>query len=436
MPGYSVGPGATSGGSGGLLGLFSAINDAKDAEAQKKESKLENQQKATAAADTHALDVSTIQHQTLENVAAAATADRLKKQDATTTAQTQFDNVVSQAIKFPEITKDPTMMNQFLVAANVLGKPVVKNADGSVNWDAMNPKQFSDLSVEDKARYMAMNPDDRQLAMKGIGGIPPRFLKVGASYTPEQQAKLTTAGAATTRAHTDEVHKNNIDRMNNTKLGFTDRLLAAKSAYAEAETSTARALALAKINELQAQAGKASAEAAAVGPKLQIAEGNLNIRLKELTVAQDRLKFDISPTSLKNLHNSTVALDEFTSRSESELDGAKKALATYAATKRDGVIAPDDAIGQGLQNTINRLNNVVYTATQQSNKARSALVGHQFQGRAMTAQAGGKQSTIMPRRGAASGSTPIGSTPAGTADGTKTTYQGKTLTARGGKWYE
>jgi len=425
MPGYSVGPGATSGGSGGLLGMFSGISDAEDAKAQKKELKLENQQKATAAADTHALDQSTIQHNTLENVTANATAARLAKQDSVTDATTRFNNVTTQAIKFPELTKDPVMMNQYLVDANTLGKPVVKNADGSINWDAMNPKQFTDLSVDEKAKYQAMNPDDRALAMKGIGGIPPRFLKVGASYTPEAQAKLTTAGAATTRAATDQRHKDNIDRMNNTKLGFTDRLTAAKTAYTEAGTSTERDLALAKINELTAQAGKANAEAAAVGPRLQIQMEGLGLRAGNLKVAQDRLKHDQSKDAFTQLHSATTALDEYATRAQSELTAANTALTAYKAVKGD-TIAPDDAMGQSLMKNAARLNDVLFTARQQADSARSAFVNYTHQGRAMTAQGGGRQSTIMPRRGAASG---------GTAEGTKATSKsGKPMVFQNGQW--
>jgi hypothetical protein len=416
--------------------MFSGISDAEDAKAQKKELKLENQQKATAAADTHALDQSTIQHNTLENVTANATAARLAKQDSVADATTRFNNVTTQAIKFPELTKDPVMMNQYLVDANTLGKPVVKNADGSINWDAMNPKQFTDLSVEEKAKYQAMNPDDRNLAMKGIGGIPPRFLKVGASYTPEAQAKLTTAGATSTRATTAQTHQQNVDRMNDTKLGFTERLTAAKTAYTEAQTGTVKALALAKINELHAQAQKASTEAAAVGPKLQIAEGNLNIRSQELGAQLTRLQYDTSPTSLKNLHASTVALDEFTTRTESELDGAKKALAAYAGTKTDGTISVDDPIGQKLQGTIGRLEGVVYSATQQSNKARSALVHNQFPGMAMTRQSGGKQSTIMPRNRSGNQGVSLGDAPSGMTEGqTGKMPDGKRAVVRGGKLY-
>jgi hypothetical protein len=435
---YGV-PTATGGTGSGLFGGLSSILQGYQQErtlrGQEKQQKIENKQAADTAAEKKTMDTATITSMNLENVAAQATATRLAKQDATTDATTRVDNVTNQAVKFPELARDPVMMNQYIADMNTLGRPVVRNKDGSVNWDAMNPKQFSDLSVEDKARYQAMNPDDRNLAMKGIGGIPPRFLKVGASYTPEAQARLTTAAASGTRAATGATHEANVDRMNNSKLGFTERLTAAKTAYTEAQSSTVKALALAKINELQAQAQKASVEASAVGPKLQIAEQNLGIRSQELGVQLQRLQYDTSPTSLKNLHNSTVALDEFTTRTESELDGAKKALATYAATKNDGVISVDDPIGQKLQGTIGRLEGVLYSATQQSNKARSALVNNQFPGMAMTRQSGGRQSTIMPRRGAASGGTPVGTAPAGTADGTTTQYQGKTLTARGGKWY-
>ena len=428
------------GGGGGLLGFLSqglkGYEEGHKYRMDEKQQKIENKQKEAAAADTHALDQSTIQHQTLENVAAQATAARLAKTDATTTAQTTYDNVVNQAIKFPEITKDPTMMKGFLDASNVLGKPVVRNKDGSVNWDAMNPKQFSDLSVEDKAKFQAMNPDDRNLAMKGIGGIPPRFLKVGASYTPEAQARLTTAAASGTRAATDQKHKANIDLMNDTKAGFTERLTAAKTAYTEAQSSTVKALALAKINELQAQAGRANAEASAVGPKLQIAEQNLGIRSQELGVQLQRLQYDTSPNSLKNLHASTVALDEFTTRTESELDGAKKALAAYAATKNDGVISVDDPIGQKLQGTIGRLEGVVYSATQQSNKARSALINNQFPGMAMTRQSGGKQQTIMPRNRSGNQGVSLGDAPSGMKEGqTGKMPDGKRAVVRGGKLY-
>jgi hypothetical protein len=434
---YGV-PTATGGTGSGLFGGLSSILQGYQQErtlrGQEKQQKIENKQKDAAAADTHALDQSTIEHNTLENVAATATAARLKKADDTSTAQTTYDNVVNQAIKFPEITKDPTMMTGFLAAANVLGKPVVRNKDGSVNWDAMNPRQFSDLSVDDKVRFMAMNPDDRNLAMKGIGGIPPRFLKVGASYTPEAQARLTTAAASGTRAATGATHEANVDRMNNSKLGFTERLTAAKTAYTEAESSTVRALALAKINELQAQAARASTEAAAVGPRLQIAEQNLGIRSQELGVQLQRLQYDVSPTSIKNLHASTVALDEFTTRTESELDGAKKALAAYAGTKTDGTISVDDPIGQKLQGTIGRLEGVVYSATQQSNKARSALVNNQFPGMAITRQSGGRQSTIMPRKGAGGGVS-LGDAPPGAKDGTTGNIDGKRAVVRGGKLY-
>jgi hypothetical protein len=427
------------GGGGGILGFLTqglkGYQEGHKERMDEKQQKVENKQKADTAAETQKLDESTIQHNTLENVAATATAARLKKADDTATAQTTFDNVTAQAIKFPEVVKDPTLMKGYLAAANVLGKPVVRNKDGSVNWDAMNPKQMSEMSVDDFAKYMAMNPKDRANATQGYGGRTKAFLTDPAIYTPEQQAKLTTAGAATTRATTDQRHKNNIDRMNNTKLGFTDRLTAAKTAFAEAQTGTEKDLATAKINELNAQAQRASAEASAVGPRLQIAEGNLNIRSQELGVQLTRLQYDVSPMSLKNLHNSVVVLDEFTTRTESELDGAKKALAAYAGTKSHGTISVDDPIGQKLQGTIGRLEGVLYSATQQSNKARSALVHNQFPGMAMTRQAGGKTSTIMPRGGAASGGTPVGNAPSGTADGTTTDYNGKTLTARGGKWY-
>jgi hypothetical protein len=430
--GYQV-PQMGSGG-GGLASILGFLGQGLKGYEEGKQQKLENKQAAGKAADEHALDQSTIQHNTLENVAATATATRLKKADDTATAQTTFDNVTNQAIKFPEITKDPTMMKGYLDAANVLGKPVVRNADGSVNWDAMNPKQFSDLSVEDKAKFQAMNPDDRNLAMKGIGGIPPRFLKVGASYTPEAQARLTTAAASGTRAATGATHEANVDRMNNTKLGFTERLTAAKTAYTEAQSSTVKALALAKINELQAQAGKANAEAAAVGPRLQIQMEGLGLRAGQLKVAQDRLRHDTSKDAFTQLHGATVALDEYATRAQSELTAANTALTAYKAVKGD-TIAPDDAMGQSLMKNAARLNDTLFTARQQADSARSAFVNYTHQGRAMTAQGGGRQSTIMPRRGAASGGTPVGSAPAGTADGTTTQYNGKTLTARGGKWY-
>ncbi len=427
------------GGGGGILGFLTqglkGYEDAHKLKTDERQQKIENKQTADTAAEEKTMDTATITNMNLENVAAATTAKRLDKQDAQTTAQTTFDNVTAQAIKFPEVVKDPTMMAGYLAAANVLGKPVVRNKDGSVNWDAMNPKQMSEMSVDDFAKYMAMNPKDRANATQGYGGRTKAFLTDRAIYTPEQQAKLTTADAATTRAATGATHEANIDRMNNTKLGFTERLTAAKTAYTEAQSSTVKNIALAKINELNAQAGRASAEASAVGPRLQIAEGNLNIRSQELGAQLTRLQHDVSPMSLKNLHNSVVALDEFTTRTESELDGAKRALAAYAGTKSGGTISVDDPIGQKLQGTIGRLEGVVYSATQQSNKARSALVHNQFPGMAMTRQAGGKTSTIMPRGGAASGGTPVGNAPSGTADGTTTDYNGKTLTARGGKWY-
>jgi hypothetical protein len=427
------------GGGGGILGFLSqglkGYEDAHKLKTDERQQKIENKQKDAAAADTHAMDQSTIQHNTLENVAATATAARLKKADDTATAQTTYDNVVKQAIKFPEITKDPTMMTGFLAAANNLGIPVVRNPDGSVNWDAMNPKQFSDLSVDDKAKFQAMNTDDRNLAMKGIGGIPPRFLKVGASYTPEQQARLTTAGAATTRATTDQKHKANIDLMNDTKLGFQDRLTAAKTAYTEAQSSTVRALALAKINELQAQAGKANAEASAVGPRLQIQMEGLGLRAGQLKVAQDRLKHDQSKDAFTQLHSATTALDEYVTRSQSELTEANTALTAYKSVKGD-VIAPDDAMGQSLLKNAARLNDTLFTAKQQADSARSAFVNYTHQGRAMTAQGGGRQSTIMPRNRSGNQGVSLGDAPAGMKDGqTGKMPDGKQAVVRGGKLY-
>jgi hypothetical protein len=427
------------GGGGGLLGFLSqglkGYEEGHKIRTDEKQQKIENKQKEADSADTHALDQSTIQHNTLENVAATATATRLAKQDATTDATTRVDNVTKQAVKFPELARDTVMMNQYIADMNTLGRPVVKNKDGSVNWDAMNPKQFSDLSVEDIARYQAMNPVDRALAMQGRGGTPPGFLKAKASYTPEQQAKLTTAAASGTRAATGATHEANVDRMNNTKLGFTERLTAAKTAYTEAQSSTVKALALAKINELQAQAQKASVEAAAVVPRLQIQMEGLGLRAGQLKVAQDRLKHDQSKDAFTQLHSATTALDEYATRTQSELTAANTALTAYKAVKGD-TIAPDDAMGQSLMKNAARLNDTLFTVKQQADSARSAFVNYTHQGRAMTAQGGGRQSTIMPRGGrAASGGTPVGSAPAGTADGTTTQYNGKTLTARGGKWY-
>jgi hypothetical protein len=425
---YGV-PTATGGTGSGLFGGLSSILQGYQQErtlrGQEKQQKIENKQKSDEAAETSKMDTATITNMNLENVAAQATAARLAKQDATQTWQTQYDNVVKQAVKFPQITKDPVMMNQFLVAANGLGIPVVRNKDGSVNWDAMNPRQFSDLSVEDKAKFAALNPDDRNLQMQGIGGIPPRFLKVGAVLTPDEQSKRITALASGTRAATDATHKANIDRMNNTKLGFQDRLTAAKTAYTEAGTSTERDLALAKINELQAQAGKANAEAAAVGPRLQIEQDGLSLRAGTLRVAQDRLKHDTSKDAFTQLHSATTALDEYATRAQSELTAANAALTAYKEVKGN-TIAPDDAMGQSLLKNAARLNDTLFTARQQADSARSAFVNYTHQGRAMTAQGGGKQHTIMPRKGAASG---------GTAEGTKATSKsGKPMVFQNGQW--
>jgi hypothetical protein len=198
--------------------------------------------------------------------------------------------------------------------------------------------------------------------------------------------------------------------MNNTKLGFTDRLTAAKTAYTEAQSSTVRDLALAKSMNFMHKQRRANAEAAAVGPRLQIQMEGLGLRAGNLKVAQDRLKHDQSKDAFTQLHSATTALDEYATRAQSELTAANTALTAYKAVKGD-TIAPDDAMGQSLMKNAARLNDTLFTARQQADSARSAFVNYTHQGRAMTAQGGGKQSTIMPRKGAASGGTPVGSSP-------------------------
>jgi len=425
------------GGGGGILGfLTQGLKSYQEGHATKlaeKQQKVENKQKADTAAEQKTMDTATIEHMNLENVAAKHTDERLTKADTTATAQNTYDNIVQQAIKFPETVKDPALMTGLLNAANVLGKPIVRNKDGSINFDALNPKQFDSLTTDQLAYYSGLDPTSRKSQMQGIGGIPDDFKTQKAIHPYEQETKRLTAGAAASVASSKVAIAKHADARADDHEETWKRKQNAEIDYTNAKTSTQKQEALARINHLNAESAKVGAEASAIGPRLQIAEQNLGLRSQELSIQLQKLQYDTSPTSLKNLHTATVALDENTNRVQGELTSAQSHLATYAASKSNGVIAPDDAVGQQLQSNINRLNNALYSANQQSGKARSALVGHQFQGIAMTKQSGGKASTIMPRKGAAQG-TPIGDAP-GVPDGTKGNFNGKPAVVRGGKAY-
>jgi hypothetical protein len=94
---------------------------------------------------------------------------------------------------------------------------------------------------------------------------------------------------------------------------------------------------------------------------------------------------------------------------------------------------PNNPLANNMLQRIHTTNDLLFTAEQQASQARSALKNNQFQALGI-AQNSGKQTKILPRKNQG-GDQPVGNAPSGTADGTETTYNGKTLVARGGKFY-
>jgi hypothetical protein len=430
--GYGV-PNMGGGGAGGLIsllgGLFGGLH-------QGNIDKGDRKQKAAESAANVAKTGADITHEGIENKVAQAGLDATNLAATQQNAQTLVTNTNRQLLTHPDMLKDPALRKAYLDASSSLHMPVAMDKDGNIDVDSTKSKQFGDYTPDEVAKLMAMDPSVRAYATRDVGGKPKGFDTTKAIQPYDQMTKRLTAQAAGTRATTGqkaEAHKEYVDDV---KLPIWSRLEKARAIVQEHTSATDTAKAYAVINKMNAEAGRASAEAAAVGPRLQIAEQSLGLRSQELSVRLQELQYNTNPGSFKNLHLATQALDEYTSRTEGQLEGAKKALATYAATKNGGTILADDPIGIKLQGSIGRLESLVYSATQQSNKARSEFTNFQHQGVAISKQSG-KQASILPRANQGGSEQSLGDAPPGAKNGTRGKMaDGTPAVVRDGKLYK
>jgi hypothetical protein len=432
-PDVSSGGGYASG--GGLLGfLQQGLQGYQTAHAGKvaeKQQGVENKQKADEATEKKKMDESTIQHQGLENaVLQAGLADAAHKQKLDQ-ARTTRDNIIKQLQNNPEIAKDPSMMQGLTDTSNILGIPLVKNKDGTLNIDSTFPKQMSDLSLEEKAYYAGLSIPERKTQMKGIGGKDPEFMSAPPQHSYDQETKRKTAEASGTRADTGKKKEEHQEHRDNEKDPIWKREHNARARLLETVGADAQAKDYAIIRKLQAEAGEISVRAAAIPARLGLEQASLGLRSQALGISLQRLQFDQSKTALSSLHSTTQALDEYATRTRGEMNSAQKEYDAYIQTAKGQ--NSEDPLRATMLDRIHKTNDILFTVEQQSAQARSALKNHQFQALGIT-QNSGKQSTILPRKNQGGGE-PIGKAPAGTADGTTREYNGKTITARGGMWY-
>jgi hypothetical protein len=433
-PDVSSSGGYAAGGGGlGFLGQFlTGLHNTNQEKKAEKQQGVENKQKADEATEKKKMDESTIQHQGLENTVLQAGLAKDAEATKAAQAQTVWDNITRQLQNNPEIAKDPSLMQGLTDSANTLHKVIVKNKDGTLNIDSLMPKQFSDLTEEQKQYYAGLDPESRKNQMRDIGGKDPAFMSANPVHTYKEETERKRAETGQQNADTRRQYDLHKEHVEDVKLTPWMRLAAAKAALVEATTSEERNYMQAKIVGLYAQANKARVEASAVGPRLHLMQESLDNRSRELDLQTDRLRFDSSPNSLKNVMNFTKELNGVVTKTQGELTSAEKTLEAYAASKSDGKIQPEDSLGIQLQTNVHRLNDSLELIKRKQKTAENMVKGYEPQGMTLT-QNSGKQSTILPRKN--QGGQPIGNAPAGTADGTETTYNGKTLVARGGKFY-
>lgn len=417
-------------GDGGIVGFLTqalqGYQGAHQGKMAEKQQKMDNQNTKRKADLDETKEKDEIAKTGLETQQLQFTMGQAQKAETAQLAQTKYDNIVQQASRHPEILKDPNIANGLIDAANTLGKPIVRGKDGSIDSDAIMPKQFDELTPSEKAAYAALSPGERKAQMAGIGGIPKDFMASPpvVSYKEETERIKAQTGVANSQTKKEQVkHKEHID---DAKLPYWQRLQSATTHYRQTQSTVGAA----NINKINEEIGHIRAETSAIPQRLELQGASLQLRSKSLDIAMQRLQYDTNPESMKNLETATRELDDFTGRTQGELSSAEDSFVKYKATFNGGDVPMDDPIGAKMQMNIHNLNDALYSAKKQSDKARGALVGHQFQGVALTRQGGGKRTTIMPRQNNAQQA--AGNAP-GVPDGA--TANGGKYVARGGKWY-
>lgn len=431
------GQGGLAGG-GGLLGfLAQGLKGYQEGHKEKTDEHNEKEdrtQKKAEFGEKQKMDDATLQHDNIINKTGEYALSQQIETDNKAKATAQFSTLRDFMNQYPQALKDPHQAEQLLNAANAAGVPLARTKDGGIDPDSLKTQSFGEYTPDQLAKLNAMDPTDRKNALANTKGVPAGFITAPrAKPTYDEQIKMTNAQNGKERADAYVNHYKTTDKIAMEKLPLYKRKQQADIDLKNALTSNDKVSVgkiYAQINELNAHADEARVNAQAIPARLGLMSSSLDLREKELGVSMARLQYDTSPDSLKNLHSTAQSLDQYTDQAQGELDSAERALATYASAQSGGQISPDDKIGQQLQQNIHMINEKVYTSKRQADKARSALVNHQFQGVAMTRQSGGRPTTILPRQ--SKGGNSVGNAN-GVADGT--TGGGGKYVARGGKWY-